>query len=120
MKNNTMEKLYKCHQCDYESVHANLLKIHSKTHTGEKTNKCNQCNYASISAVTLRRHLKIHSGENSYKCNQCDFASFWDAALRRHFDNLRSHAGNNYKNSITETSHNKRRLFEEYIVSRKG
>ena len=41
---------------------------------GDKLNKCNQCDFASVHASALRTHLKIHSGEKPNKCKQCDYA----------------------------------------------
>ena len=62
-RTNTVEKPFKCYQCNYTSAWAGNLRDHFKTHSGEKPNKCNQCDYASSQTGNLRRHLKTHSAE---------------------------------------------------------
>ena len=59
------EKLNKCNQCDYATLHAYNLREHLKTHSGEKPNQCNVCDYASSRASNLRRHLKFTVDKNA-------------------------------------------------------
>ena len=78
--NEAQKEIEKADSCINASVQAGDL----ETYSVQKSYKCNQCEYASVSAGSLRRHLKTHSGEKSYKCSQCDYASIEAGNLRRH------------------------------------
>ena len=59
-----MEHCQYQHRLDWNSRHYSSFSW-CFSHGGEKSNKCHQCNYGSSWADVLRTYLKTHSGEKS-------------------------------------------------------
>ena len=70
----TGEKPFKCDYCSYASATNGSLTVHKRKHTGETPFKCDHCNYACKQSNLLTSHKLTHTGENPFKCDQCNYA----------------------------------------------
>ena len=62
------------------------LKEHKETEHEGAIYKCEQCDYNTVQTLTLRIHIKtLHEGI-SYQCDQCDVRVTQMQSLKRHID----------------------------------
>ena len=81
----TAEKRYLCHECDYRTTTAQLLKQHiARRHTGERPHRCDQCSAAFLAKNELANHKVSHTGEKPFMCEVCGFSTSTKRALNRH------------------------------------
>ncbi|KAI8491511.1 hypothetical protein Bbelb_307110 [Branchiostoma belcheri] len=60
----TVDKRYKCDQCDYSVSRKGHLDSHMAKHTGDKPYMCGECGYRTAHNSYLSVHMRKHTGEN--------------------------------------------------------
>ncbi|XP_048003522.1 zinc finger protein 184-like [Leguminivora glycinivorella] len=69
----TKKTAYKCSLCGYGYSHKYELQDHINTkHESEKVYKCDQCKFVTVHKDRFISHKKMHSKSFPYKCNQCN------------------------------------------------
>ena len=82
----TVERHYKCSDCDYSATRKHNLKLHVQAkHTLEKPFQCNECDYSTVHAGNLKLHVQAkHTLEKPFHCNECDFSTVKACNLKVH------------------------------------
>ena len=82
----SLEKPFKCNECDYSTANRNHWKTHIQCrHSLEKSFKCSECYYSSADRCHLKRHVQFkHSLEKPFKCSECDYSSAHRSHLKMH------------------------------------
>ncbi|KAI8480695.1 hypothetical protein Bbelb_415880 [Branchiostoma belcheri] len=80
----TVDKRYKCEQCDFSTGHKGNLEKHMSEHTGEKPYMCGVCGYRTTEGSHLTIHKRKHTGQKPYKCDQCDYSASRKGHLEEH------------------------------------
>ncbi|KAK3859420.1 hypothetical protein Pcinc_034465 [Petrolisthes cinctipes] len=86
----TLNRLFKCTQCDQAFSRAEKLKAHEQTHTGERPYKCDECDTTFLAKAMLIRHRRVHNGEKPYQCDVCETYFTESGSLKVH---KRLHSG---------------------------
>ena len=84
MLTHSVEKRFKCDQCNYSGNQAGHLKNHMLQHSGEKPFACNQCNFSCRDSSNLKRHMLLHTNEKPFACKKCDYSCKQSVHLRSH------------------------------------
>ena len=92
----TKSKVNKCHQCDFETVSSQGLKVHMKrkhTEINEDTYICHICDKVEKSNKDLKAHIKTHAYKIvKYKCEDCEFVGARKETMNVHLG--KCHSGN--------------------------
>ncbi|XP_041347438.1 zinc finger and BTB domain-containing protein 41-like isoform X2 [Gigantopelta aegis] len=62
-------KLFKCDECDFETLRKHKFTVHKKLHTGVRDHVCEVCGKGYLTGGALRSHMLWHSD----KIHQCTF-----------------------------------------------
>ena len=100
-KNDDMEELFDCDQCDSQFEGKGNLENHILTYHDNQTcyvpqykHTCNQCQYETQQRSLLKRHIQsMHEGLR-YNCNQCNYTGKSKDVLKIH--NKSKHLGIKY------------------------
>lgn len=70
----TLHKLRKCDQCDFQSTSKTSWRTHRKSHKSfeERPFKCERCGQRFFENMKLRKHInQVHSDVRNFKCTTC-------------------------------------------------
>ena len=82
-KKPTIDKIYKCTQCDYSARSPQALRLHVKVkHVGTRF-KCEQCDYTATTKNQIRVHNNKHLGVK-YPCDFCPRQFSTQGSRRKH------------------------------------
>ncbi|XP_034043044.1 gastrula zinc finger protein XlCGF48.2-like [Thalassophryne amazonica] len=70
-KSHTVEKKFRCSECNKRFGYSSHLKRHLRIHTGEKPFSCPFCDKRFIQKTTLTEHLTVHTGVKIFSCTVC-------------------------------------------------
>ena len=65
-KSHTLQKIFKCDQCDKKIVHYNQFIDHKMSHILDKTFKCDQCDKEFLRYNSFINHKKSHDLEKIF------------------------------------------------------
>ena len=82
----TVERHYKCSDCDYSANRRHSLKLHVQAkHTLEKAFHCYECDYSTVRTGDLKKHIQAkHTLEKPFHCNECDYSTGRSEDLKKH------------------------------------
>ena len=71
-RSHTVEKPFKCSNCNKSfSTKSNLMR-HAKVHTGKKPLQCSICDKTCRNQGDLMAHARLHAVEKPFHCSDCD------------------------------------------------
>ncbi|XP_065077281.1 uncharacterized protein LOC135700639 [Ochlerotatus camptorhynchus] len=102
----TMEKKYRCDQCDFASRIPGHLKRHLLVHSGRKPFQCPHCEYNCNNIENLRKHVistSKHKGKCLYECKYCSTEE--EDTFKSNFSkDYRAHLLGHHKLSVEEAN----------------
>ena len=95
------EVIYKCTECEIETLYENFLTDHKAFHS-ESMHSCPDCDYSSSSISDLIEHKKAHTGEkpkhpldvSNFECQKCGYQSSVKLDMDKH---MKTHTGEKTK-----------------------
>ncbi|GAB6025100.1 hypothetical protein CHUAL_010532 [Chamberlinius hualienensis] len=86
----SIDRPFKCHNCDYTARTLKLLTSHRKIHSGE-TFVCKVCSRTFTTKCYLDRHMKLHTNtEKKFSCQFCSHRSRSRHDMDKHLRTLHS------------------------------
>ena len=92
----TVNKIFKCDQCDFITIAKGPLTKHMRTHSGAKAPvkvknfKCDECDHEFSSKQAIENHRRTHTGEKPFKCTECYLGFSQRNSLKRHMNTVHS------------------------------